>query len=98
MRVLAIVEKIPPSAAELWHDAAGSLESVWEERRERAEELVLNAAMVLQDKGLTAETAVTTGKRRRAIALEAKSWCADMIIDAGQGIPKLFEIKGTPDS
>ncbi len=91
VRVLGIVEKVPPSAAELWYDAAGSLEAVWQARKERTEELVLKSAEVLRNRGLTAETSVQTGRRRKAMALEAKSWPADIIIDAARGMPKLKE-------
>ena len=78
--VLSVVENIPPSAAELWFDAGGSLEAVSKARMERAEELVLEVAALLRQRGLTVETAVRTGRRRRAIAQEAKSWSADQIV------------------
>ncbi len=80
VRVLAVVEKIPPSAAELWFDAQGSLEEVLIERRKRAEELTLESAAFLRGKGLTVETAVRTGRRRKEIGLEAKSWRADLVV------------------
>ncbi len=64
VRVLGIVEKIPPSAAELWYDAAGNLESVWQARRERTEEHVLKVAEILREKGLRTETSVRTGRRQ----------------------------------
>ncbi len=80
VRVLSIVEKLPPSAAELWFDAGGSLEAVLEARKIRAEELVLRAADLLRQEGLTVETAVRIGRRRKITAQEAKSWQADPII------------------
>lgn len=80
VRVLGIVEKTPPSAAELWYDAEGSLTAVLEARKGRVEELVLRAAEVLRAKGLAAESSVRTGRRRKTIALEAKSWPADIIL------------------
>ena len=98
VRVLGIVEKIPPSAAELWHDAAGSLEAVWKVRTERAEELVLKAAEVLRNKGLITETSIRTGRRRKSIALEAKSWPADIIIDVARSMPNIEEGKHSPNS
>ncbi len=81
VRVLSIVERIPPSAAELWFDAEGSLQAVSAARVERAEELVLTAAAALRKSGLTVETAVRTGRRRKAIAREARSWLADLVVD-----------------
>jgi hypothetical protein len=80
VRVLGIVEKTPPSAAELWYDAEGSLAAVWEARKGRVEELVLHAAEALMARGVPAETLVHTGRRARTIALEAKSWPADIIL------------------
>lgn len=80
VRVLSIVQNIPPSAAELWSDAGGSLEVVLQKRLERAEELTLNAAEFLRAKGLTAETVVRKGRPRGVIADEAKAWPADLII------------------
>ena len=87
VRVLGIVERVPPSAAELWYDAAGSLDAVLQARREHMEELVLNAAELLRNRNLTVETLVKTGRRRKAIALEARSWPADIVIDAAHGAP-----------
>jgi nucleotide-binding universal stress UspA family protein len=97
MRVIGAVEKIPPSAAELWYDAAGSLKAVWRARREQIEEIVLKTAEMLRNRGLTAETSVQTGRRRKAIALEARSWPADIIIDAAHGMPKIEEGKHRPN-
>jgi nucleotide-binding universal stress UspA family protein len=91
MRVLGVVETIPPSAAELWYDAAGSLRAVFQARREHVEELVLKAAEGLRTKGVTTETSVRTGRRRKTIALEAKSWPADIVIDAAHGMPRMGE-------
>ena len=80
VRVLSVIENLPPSAAELWFDAGGSLEAVLEARKERAEELVLRAADLLRPEGVTVETAVRIGRRRKVIAQEAKSWHADLIL------------------
>jgi len=88
VRVLGVVERLVPSAAELWYDAAGSLEAVWQARHERAEEHVHKVAAMLENKGLTTETLVQTGRRRKVIALAAKSWSADVVIDAARGMPK----------
>jgi len=80
VRVLSMVQNIPPSAAELWFDAGGSLEVVLQKRLERAEELTLKATEFLCAKGLRAETVVRRGRPRRVIADEAKAWLADLII------------------
>ncbi len=80
VRVLAIVDRTPPSAAELWFDALGSLEKVMAERRKRPEELVLKSSAVLREKGFTVETSVRAGRRHKETSLDAKSWRADEII------------------
>jgi nucleotide-binding universal stress UspA family protein len=80
VRVLSAVPKIPPSAAELWFDAAGSLEAVWESRRERARELTARAAEILCTSGLTTETAVVDGSLSKAVQTQAANWAADLVI------------------
>jgi len=89
VRVLGVVENIPPSAAELWFDAAGSLEAVLQAREEQAQELVLKTAELLRQKGLTAETEVRRGRRRREIAKEAKIWAADLILDGSRRLSSI---------
>ncbi len=84
VRVLAVVVNHPPSAAELWFDAEGSLEMVLQGRRERAGELAGGVAGMLIQKGLTAEAVVRTGRRRKVIAQEAQSWAADEVIDVSR--------------
>jgi nucleotide-binding universal stress UspA family protein len=86
--VLGVVERLAPSAAELWYDAAGSLQAVWQTRHERVEKLVRQVAVMLENTGLTTETLVQTGRRRKIIARAAKSWSADVVIDAARGLPK----------
>ncbi len=85
VRILAVVERIPPAAAELFYDADGDLDNVLAARKQRAEELVQKVAAELQNQGLQTETAVRTGRRRKSMAQEAKLWTADFILDAGQG-------------
>ncbi len=85
IRVLGVVEKLPPSAAELWYDAAGSLDAVMQNRMERTEGLVHEAAGELRSNGLTAETSLQIGRRRKAIALEIKSWQPDRVMNVVAG-------------
>jgi nucleotide-binding universal stress UspA family protein len=80
VRVLAVVDNAPPSAAELLFDAGGSLETVMRLRKERSGKLADEAAAVLRAKGLTVETSVRAGRARRAIKEEAKQWPADLVI------------------
>jgi nucleotide-binding universal stress UspA family protein len=80
VRVLSVVENIPPSAAELWFYSGGSLEAVLEARKARSEELVTEMAALVSANGLTVEAAVRYGRPRKVIAAEAKAWRADMII------------------
>jgi nucleotide-binding universal stress UspA family protein len=78
--VVAAVPRIPPSAAELWFDAAGSLEEVWELRRERARELTVQAAQILRTAGLATETGVFDGSLTQAVQTQAANWPADLVI------------------
>ncbi len=84
VRVLGIAEKIPPAAVELWYNAAGSLDAVYEARRERAEELAGAAVSILHDKGIKADAAVRVGRRRKIIRAEASAWPADVTMGATQ--------------
>jgi nucleotide-binding universal stress UspA family protein len=86
VRMLSVVENVPPSAAELWFDSGGSLEAVLEARRVRSEELVARMAALLCANGFIAETAVRQGRPRKVIAAEAKTWRADMIIKGRRGM------------
>ena len=94
VRVLSVVENAPPSAAELWFDAGGSLEAVLNARKGNSEELVTGMARLLRAKGITAETAVRRGRPRKVIAAEAKAWSADRVIIGSQGIPGTKDTEG----
>jgi nucleotide-binding universal stress UspA family protein len=78
--VLGAVDNIPPSAAELYFDAGGSLDAVMAARQGRVEELVARAAGVLRAKGLTIKTRVRRGRQRKALATEIKGAPADLIL------------------
>jgi nucleotide-binding universal stress UspA family protein len=80
IRVLAVVDNTPPSAAELFFDAGGNLDEVMKARKERAEELALQEAEKLRQIGLGGGTSVRTGRRRKEIVAEKKSWVADVIL------------------
>lgn len=95
VRVLSVVENVPPSAAELWFDAGGSLEAVSTARKERSEDLVANVAGLLRANGFAAETAVREGRRHQTIAIEAKAWPADMVVFAYQGLPAANKAEGS---
>ena len=94
VRVLSVVENVPPSAAELWFDAGGNLEAVFRARKEKSEELAAKVAAVLSAKGFTAETVVRHGRPRKVIAAEAKAWPADMIIEGARGMPDIKRGEG----
>ena len=94
VRVLAVVENVPPSAAELWFDAGGSLEAVLKARKEKSEDLVANIAGLLRAKGFTAETAVRHGRPRKTIAMEAKAWLADVVVIGSRGLPAVKKSEG----
>ncbi len=91
VRVLAVVNQIAPSAAELWFDARGDINSVRASRRERAAEATTRAVDFLVSKGLAAEQTVLDGTPHRAIVIEAREWAADLIVLA----PHRKRIAGT---
>ncbi len=78
--VLGAVDKIPPSAAELFFDAGGCLAAVMEARQARVEELVAEAAGMLRDKGLIVGTRVRRGALRQALAAEMRSMPVDLVM------------------
>lgn len=80
MLVLGAVDNIPPSAAELYFDAGGSLKAVMEARQRRVEGLVAEAAGVLRGSGLAVETRVRQGRMRRALAAEIKEAPANLVL------------------
>lgn len=85
VRVLSVVEPLPPSAAELWYDGRGSLDLVHKEIRQRAVELVERIAAKLRKKRLKVETAVREGHPHTAIVDEARKWRADLIVVGSHG-------------
>jgi len=86
-RVLSVVEKVPPSAVELWFDAEGSLAAVLKAREARSRELAEKAAGLLRGKGIIVEVTTRYGGRRKAIAQERRSWSADVVLDAALAMP-----------
>jgi nucleotide-binding universal stress UspA family protein len=85
VRVLSAVEDIVPPAAELWYDAAGSLEETRRQIAKQAEQLTNEVAKTVRASGLTIETAVRHGDARSVIVDEAKEWDADLIIMGSHG-------------
>jgi nucleotide-binding universal stress UspA family protein len=85
VRLLSAVEPVVPPAAELWYDAAGSLERLRQEITKHHEELTARVAERLQPTGLTVETVVRAGDPRSVIVDEAKEWSADLIVVGSHG-------------
>lgn len=85
VRVLSVVEPMPPPASELWYDSGGSLEVVNREMRKRAMELTKAAATKLRGTGLKIESAVRVGHPRTEIVDEARKWSADLIVVGSHG-------------
>jgi nucleotide-binding universal stress UspA family protein len=85
VRVISVVEPVPPQAAELWYDASGSLERVQQEMTKRAAELTQKASESLKRKGLKVESAVREGDARSEIVDEARKWSADLIVLGSHG-------------
>ena len=85
VRVISVVQPFVPPAAEFAYDAVGAMQQVWQERRDRAGELVDAVAHGLQSKGLTAEAFVCDGDPRSTIVDEAKQWNADLVVVGSHG-------------
>src|SRR5438309_2026684 len=86
VRVLSAVEPItPPPASQLWYDAGGSIEHLQKELTNRHERLVSQAASLLQERGISAETVVRQGDARSVIVDEAMEWSADLIVVGSHG-------------
>src|SRR5687768_7139629 len=77
VRILSVVQPIPPFATELWY-APGVDTTGWEvEMEQRATALVTRVAATLQPSGLATEEVVRTGDPRMTIVNEAAEWRAD---------------------
>lgn len=85
VRVLSVVEPVPPPAAELWYDAGGSLEGTRQEMVKRAKELTQKASERLKRKELKIESAVREGDARSVIVDEARKWSADLVVLGSHG-------------
>jgi nucleotide-binding universal stress UspA family protein len=85
VRVVSVVEPVPPPAAEFWYDASGSLERVQQEMAKRATELTQKTSETLKSKGLKIEVAVREGDARSVIVDEARKWSADLIVLGSHG-------------
>lgn len=85
VRVLSVVEPVPPPAAELWYDASGSLERARQEMVKHAKELTRKASERLKRKGLKVELVVREGDARSEIVDEAQKWSADLVVLGSHG-------------
>lgn len=92
VRVLSVVELVPPPAAELWYDAGGSLEGVQKGLRKRAKELTTRAGEKLKKHKLKVETVVQEGHARSVIVDEARKWSADLIVMGSHGYTGLTRL------
>jgi nucleotide-binding universal stress UspA family protein len=85
VRVLSVVEPLPPPAAELWYDGRGSLDLAHKELRQRAMEFVKRIVTRLEKKRLKVEAAIRDGHPQTVIVDEARKWRADLIVLGSHG-------------
>lgn len=80
VRVLHVVEKFVPPAAQLWYDAGGSLIRSKDEVLRHYEEIADQVAEDLRARGLETETVVCEGNPHKDIVENAFEWRADLIV------------------
>lgn len=85
VRVLSVVEPLPPPAAELWYDSRGSLDAARREMRKNSLELSRTSSAKLRRKDLKTESTVRDGHPRTTIVDEARKWRADLIVMGSRG-------------
>ena len=85
VRVISVVERVPPPAAELWYDASGSLKRVQQEMTKQAVELTEKTSNTFKKKGLRVESVVREGDARSVIVDESRKWSADLIVLGSHG-------------
>jgi nucleotide-binding universal stress UspA family protein len=85
VRVLSVVQQIPPPSTELVLGAAESLGQIWAERKAQAQRLTARVADSLNATALRTETAVREGDARSGIIDEATEWGADLIVLGSHG-------------
>jgi nucleotide-binding universal stress UspA family protein len=84
VRVLSVVQPVPPPAAELWYDASGVPERIEKELRNRAAGLTKKAASKLGH-SLKVESVVLVGDPRSVIVDEARKQSVDLIVMGSHG-------------
>jgi nucleotide-binding universal stress UspA family protein len=85
VRLLHVIEKFVPPAAELWYDAEGSIGEANEGVVERQEELMEQLATLFEHRDLQIEKVIKHGKAGECIVAEAEEWDADLIVLGSHG-------------
>jgi nucleotide-binding universal stress UspA family protein len=85
VRILSVVEPMPPPATEFWIDTTGTTELVREQLLARADKLTLKYAELLAARNLQVEREVAEGEAAATIVSAAKDWPADIIIVGSHG-------------
>jgi nucleotide-binding universal stress UspA family protein len=85
VRVLSVIEPIPPPAAELWYDASGMTDRLEKQLRDRTVALTKKSADKLSKNKVKVESVVRKGDARSMIIDEAKKWSADLIVMGSHG-------------
>lgn len=92
VRLLHVIERFAPPAADLWYDAGGSLDLARYELTERNEETIKRIADQLRQHGLYVETVVRNGNPAKVIVDEAYEWDADLIVLGTHGYSLLARL------
>jgi nucleotide-binding universal stress UspA family protein len=92
VRVLSVVEPVPPPAAELWYDASGVSERIEKELLQRATLLTKKSTGKLMNGAIRVESVVRKGDARSVIVEEASTWSADLIVMGSHGYTGLTRL------
>lgn len=85
VRLIHVIERFVPPAAELWYDAEGSIEEANEEVIERQQEVLEQLAYLLHGRDLQIEKVIKHGKAGECIVDDAEEWGADLIVLGSHG-------------
>ena len=92
VRMVHVIEKFVPPAAELWYDAEGSIEQANEEIVEQQEKVLEQLASILRGRSLKIEKTIKHGQTGECIVAEAEKWGTDLVVLGSHGHGKIVRL------